>query len=369
MMKNYLMNIKPYGNSVSHEVWKKGVVDGDNFFLKLDWNESTIGPSDYVKERILKLAQKASFYNLYPNTDNDNLISAIAKYVGCKENCVQTFASSDALHEYVVKMFLRERDKVVIVWPSYDNFRLTAEIAGADIHYYIMKNMIFNAKELSSTIKETEAKFVYFCNPNNPTGQKIDNCIVEELIREYAGTLFLIDEAYVEFSGESICNLIEKYDNLMISRTFSKAFALANFRIGYLVSSSNNINEISMIKNKKSISTFAQEAAIAALEDSSYMERYVEDVTKAREWLEVKLKELTYVTKVYPSTTNFVLFEICNELEKKKLVKFLNFHNVYVRELSQLPELNRCIRITIGLKKQMEYVYELMLDYEKNSTL
>ena len=123
---------------------------------------------------------------------------------------------------------------------------------------------------------------VYICNPNNPTGNVHSKEYIEYLLEEYPDTLFLVDEAYYEFSGITVKDLVLRYDNLLISRTMSKAFALANFRLGYLIASKDNIQFINKIRNPKNLSTLAQEAACAALSDVDYMWRYVEEVKRGK---------------------------------------------------------------------------------------
>ena len=129
----YLRNLKPY-KLASHKVWAVTPNERQQI-LKLDWNEATIPPTPLVKERIEALLQEPSFFNLYPTTYNDELLSLLAQYVGVPKENVQYFGSSDVLHEYICKAFISVGDPVMILGPSYDNFRLTCQANGAEVFW------------------------------------------------------------------------------------------------------------------------------------------------------------------------------------------------------------------------------------------
>ncbi len=118
----------------------------------------------------------------------------------------------------------------------------------------------------------------YICNPNNPTGTLHDILKLESLITKYGDMLFVIDEAYYAFCGKSVAYLLPNIQNLIITRTFSKAFGLASFRIGYCLSSAQNIAALNLFRNAKNITHLSQVAAIAALKDKEYMESYVKEI-------------------------------------------------------------------------------------------
>lgn len=143
--------------------------------------------------------------------------------------------------------------------------------------------------------------------------------------------MFLLDEAYCEFSGMTVKDLVLKYKNILVSRTMSKAFGLANFRFGYLLSCVDNIELISKIRNPKNITTFAQEAVIGALSDIPYMENYVKEVCKAREWFYTKMKRFAAECKVYNSFANFVVLK-CATVELKISYLSICFNKIFMFE-------------------------------------
>ena len=129
----YLRNLKPY-KLASHKIWSVNP-DERQKILKLDWNEATIPPSPLVKKYILELLDEHSFFNLYPTTYNDKLLSLFSEYAEIPKENLQYFASSDALHEYICKVYISVGDPVMILGPSYDNFRLTCQANGAEVFY------------------------------------------------------------------------------------------------------------------------------------------------------------------------------------------------------------------------------------------
>jgi histidinol-phosphate aminotransferase len=181
-----------------------------------------------------------------------------------------------------------------------------------------------------------------------------------DIINENPNSVILVDEAYYEFYKISLCSYINSFRNLVITRTFSKAFALANLRAGYIISNSNIIDEISKIRNSKSINTITQLSLVAALDDINYTHAYVEQVITARDYFSNALKEFNFVERVYESHGNYLLVKFKNNEYKRNVLNHLHRNLIFVRELSHSPLLNSCLRITIGLPTQMQKVVEVL---------
>ena len=364
-INKYLRNFEPY-KTASHKVWTVPA-DERKIILKLDWNEATIPPAPAVTESIHALLQEDCFFNLYPQTYNGALLEALAKYLQVSTENVQFFSSSDSLHEYIAKLYITVGDPVLILGPSYDNFRLTAEVCGGRIFYYNMDmDLQFNAEAFAEKIRELQPSLVYICNPNNPTGTCHSVEYIQSLLERFQDTLFLVDEAYAEFSGVSAKNLVLRYENILISRTMSKAFALANFRFGYLIASKENIRYISSIRNAKNITTFAQTAALAALSDIEYMQRYVDEVNLAKCDMQKYLAQFAPMIRCNNGEGNFIMLIFDCQNTKESFFNFLLERNIYVRNLTQTMFLKtRCIRMSIGTREQMNRVKEAIAEFVK----
>lgn len=333
----------------SHKAWdhknKKKV-------LKLDWNESDITLPLRMRLRIAAFALFGPTH-WYPDIANRKLIEGIARYVGIDKDCVQYFGGEDSALDYVVRTFAMPGDAVGLVAPTYDNFRVYVESVGAT-PVPILSEDVF-AKSIEDVKRQITPgmKMVYLVNPNNPTGVTWTVDEIESLLKEFPDTLFMIDEAYGEFGSASAAPLVSEYGNIVVGRSFSKAFGLASYRMGYVVSSPENIGHINKIRNGKGIAALAQVAAIEALKDPSYMHRYVSEVSEARSLLVSRLDKIGF--KVRNTPANFVLFEVsdpaafCGMLEKQ---------GVFIRSLGHLPRMDRYVRVTVGTKRSAERFIE-----------
>jgi len=358
-INKYLRNLAPY-KVASHKIWEVPS-DERKKMLKLDWNEATVPPSPKVNERLQKLVNEQEVYYLYPSTHNAELLGLLSAYTSLPKENIQYFASSDSLHEYLVRMFVGVGDPILILGPTYDNFRLTCESQGAQTYYHDYSDSFeLDKAAFKDKVREITPSLVYLCNPNNPTGNVLEKDYLLEMVAAFPDTIFLIDEAYFEFYGETMSNYVLVHPNLFVTRTFSKAFALANFRAGYLIASAENIAQISKIRNPKNFTTFTQEAVIAVLSDVAYMRKYVDEVLKARDYFEEKLKGSPLIKNIFPSQGNFVLVEFSDFDIKMKVYNGLSDHNIFVRNLMHSKLLMNTLRITIGTREQMERVIKVI---------
>ncbi len=355
-----LLKLKPY-KVASHKIWSVPASERSRI-LKLDWNEATIPPSPKVREALKKLISEEDFLHLYPSTFNDALMQAMSAYTGLPQEDLQYFASSDALHEYISRAFLGEGKKVMVLWPSYDNFRLTAESTGASMCYSEMdRDFVFSPEQFTADLAREKPDMAYICNPNNPSGTLIPPETIGSFTAGFPDTVFLLDEAYIEFADSPSCSaLVRDRDNLLVTRTMSKAFGLANIRFGYLAASEANIQAISRIRNPKNITTFTQTAALAAFEDAAYMRTYVKEVCRARERFvtEMNREPLSRHFKAFPSRGNFVLVRCDSEKTKAAILAWYESRDIYVRNVSQSESLKDCVRVSIGTIEQTEKVIE-----------
>lgn len=342
-----IVNLKPY-KLTEHSAW-------DDFknkeILKLDWNESTVPPSPLVRKYLTEYLELDRL-NWYPDINNRSLLQKISDYTKMPEENIDYFASSDCIHEYLARIFLEVDDDVLILGPTYDNFRAVAEGFGSKI--FIVNadeknNFEIPLQKLKNKIKEINPTITYICNPNNPTGKIIDKKEIVKLAEKYPNTAFVVDEAYFEFSRISIASDVLKYKNIIVTRTFSKAFGLASARIGYLIANKFIINLLKKIKNHKSISSFAQISAFGALSDLDYMKANVENVIQGKilfcEW--AKLKKFNVIS----GYGNFLLIDF-GDL-KDSIIDYLKSHKIYIRKYDHVKGMGTFTRITIGSSELM----------------
>ncbi len=355
----HLNEIVPYKLS-SHKAWDESAKK----VIKLDWNEATIDPSPKVYERILS-AIKESKLNWYPNINNNQLLKKLASYNSIPVDNIQYFSSSDSLHEYIVRAFIQENDNILIVGPTYDNFRAVAEANGGKINYYYLNDVFqLNFEVFHEELIIRKPKVVYIVNPNNPTGTKYSGANLKTLFESFPEILFIVDEAYYEFCGETVSNLTTIQTNLLVSRTFSKAFALASFRIGYTIAHPTLISSLNKIRNAKSVPLLAQIAAEAALDDLEYTNNYIIEVNTTKDWFYDFLLETKLAKPIYGfGNFLFVEFESCEK--KNRVVSFLESRNIYIRDYGHIQGFQNYARITIGSKDQMVIVRNVLIEFTK----
>lgn len=359
-----IKQLVPY-KVVSHKAWEIVNIEP---VLKLDWNEATISPSPLVIERIAETLRSSSL-NWYPDVNNLTLLKKISEYANVNLENVDYYGSSDAIHEYLVRTYLNENSKLLLVSPTYDHFRVMAESVGAEIIKFNINGSSnrVDLVNLKNEICFCSPKMIYICNPNNPTGSTLNKDELIELIKEFPEVLFVVDEAYFEFTQITVADIVSNSENLIVTRTFSKAFALASFRIGYLIAHQKIIQTMRKIKNPKNISLFSQVAAIAALDDVNYMQTYVNEVVANKENF---VFEIQCIMQDFKNTRieyqvgggNFILLKFDLKV-KEGILNYFEGYKVFLRDLKHIPELSDSIRISIGTKSQMEFVIRLLRNF------
>lgn len=314
-------------------------------YLLLDFNERTTEPSPKVKEALKKFIDSGKL-QVYP--EYGDLEAKIAKYVGVPAGEIMVTNGGDQGIDIICRAHLDTGDKVIIPFPAFAMHYQSAGIQGAEILQptYNKDTGEFPLKEtLDLVSKDGGIRLVILCNPNNPLGSSILIEDVEKILKKtkQKEIAVLHDEAYFEFSGITAKDLIEKYDNLYIMRTFAKAFGLVSTRAGYLISQKENIQEFLKIRGPYDVNMFAKTAILTALEDTKYMEDYVKE---AMERSKPKLEEFLRDKKIffYKSAANFLLIIVANP---QKLIEGLKSQGILVRP-KQAPDGKEAIRVSIG---------------------
>ena len=318
---------------------------------KLDWNESTIEPSPKVGEALQRLLGEGRSLHWYPDPGHEELCARLSAYVGCPpEHLLVTNGSDDAL-ALVCQTYIDAGDEVVAPFPTYRHFLQFAELANAAVQL-IRKDcpFSFTCEDIEAALTR-HSKIVYLANPNNPTGTLLDPEAICRLAGRYPGILFLVDEAYYEFSGRSCAGRATALPNMVVTRSFSKCFGLAGLRVGYLVAAGPIIATLRRAHNPKSINRMAQVGAAAALDDLPYYRRYVAALKQSAAMTRAFCDENRIPCRL--SHANFVLLCVDDPVH---VAARLREAGVHVRDRSsQLPGM---IRITLGTPDQMRDVLQ-----------
>lgn len=311
---------------------------------KLDWNESTIQPSPRVREALLDFLGQDEL-NWYPELFHAPLYERLAAYTGSTPARILVTNGSDAALELMCQTFLDPQDNVVFPVPTYNHFVQFAELTGAELRGVTCRNPYqTEMKEIEASIDE-RTKIVYLVNPNNPTGNVYSPAEVLQLALRHPHVLVISDEAYFEFSGVSCVKLVDEVPNLVVTRSFSKAFSLASLRIGYLVAQESLVDNLRRVYNPKSVNMMAQVAAAAALEDLSYYRAYVREVKRSASLVESFCRRQGLRCRT--TYANWVLIEFPDATEMARRMAEVGIH---VRDRSsQLPGV---VRMSLGTEAQ-----------------
>ena len=325
---------------VKSEAWDKA----DNDILKLDWNEFNGLLPQAILDEIIYF-YKGSKSSWYPNINDKEILELLSEYVGCKDINLALVPGSDYGHEALLKYAQVNGTREVFIYgTTYDNFRSTAHSYGFKIEYF--REILSVGFDPLYSMKFKPNSVVYLCSPNNPTGHTIDKAKLSKLLSENKETLFFIDEAYIEFNLElNLVNLISRFENLFITRTFSKAWGLASFRVGYIVGNEIVIGQLSEYINIKHVNAFAKIAILWSLKNPNYMYKYVERITTNVGRLALYYREMGL--DVINNFSGFILVRFKSLEEKRAHIELLRSKKIYIRDLGHLVGFEQFVRITV----------------------
>jgi len=314
--------------------------------LRLDFNENTVGCSPKVIE-FLKEKLTSDRLSIYP--EYVEALADLAAFFGVSSGEFTLTNGTDEAIQLLINCYVDDGADVLTLKPSYAMYRFYADVAGACVREveFRRETLEFPLEELLAAIRPS-TRAILIANPNNPTGTGIDLENVRKIIETAPGAAVLIDEAYFEFCGVTALGCIREYNNLFISRTFSKAYGMAAMRCGCLFSSAGNVAWLRKAQSPYSVNALAVLAARAAVRDREYIKQYVAEVLESRERVYRSLERLGI--RYYPSRANFVLFEAGDRAIPIR--DALRERGVLVRDRSY--ELPGCVRVTLGTRSATE---------------
>jgi histidinol-phosphate aminotransferase len=280
----------------------------------------------------------------YPSAFSDDLKQAIARYTDVDESCVVTGCGSDDVLDSAIRAFGVAGDGLAQLDPTFSMIRAFSALNGLSV-----SGISADEENLAEAFLKTGARLIYLCSPNNPTGGVISPEVVEAIVAGSNG-IVIIDEAYIDFGGASSLPLLERYDNVLVTRTFSKAFGLAGFRIGYGVGAPELIRQVECARGPYKVSALSERVAIDALEnDIDWVTQRAAEAVANRERLCRELAALE--NPALPSGANFVLVPVGHA---ERVEAFMLDAGVAVRRFDRLPGIGDAVRITVGPWPLME---------------
>lgn len=315
-------------------------------YIKLNTNESPYAPPASVVEAASEEAAKCQ---LYSDPTCSSLVQTAASYYGVKPTQILPTNGSDEILNFAFMAFCDQNTPAVFADITYGFYSVFAKLHGVPYKEIPLKaDFSIDYRDYLGG-KGT----VFIANPNAPTGLALSKAEVEEILKANAENVVVIDEAYVDFGGESCVSLIDRYDNLLVTQTFSKSRSLAGARLGFGFASEALIADLNTIKystNPYNVNRMTAAAGEAAIKAQDYFDEKCKEICETRAYTENGLRALGF--EVLPSKTNFV-FAKSNAISGEKLYLALKKKGILVRHFKggRVEEFNR---ITIGTKTQMD---------------
>jgi histidinol-phosphate aminotransferase len=318
---------------------------GDRSTLRLDFNENTVACSPKVREALGRIS--AGSLTRYP--ERAPVEAIVAQHLGlAPEQVALTNGVDEAIH-VLFEAFLEAGDELLLPVPTYTMYEVYSSATDARVvAVQADDDLKFPFEKLLDAITP-RTKIIAIANPNSPAGSVATRAQLIEIAQRAPHAVVLVDEAYFHFHNETVIDLLGVVPNLMVARTFSKAYGLAGLRLGLLTGPIELMQWVRRVLSPYSVNSLALACLPPALEDTTYLDWYVSEVLAARAEFEAAL-DATGVRR-WPSQANFVLVEI--GAGHKEFTRLMSARGVLVRDRSNDPGCDGRVRITIGTREQM----------------
>lgn len=320
-----ILELSPYSSARDEFSGKEGIF--------LDANENPFGE-----------------LNRYPDPHQKELKQKLAALKNVDANNIFVGNGSDEVIDLAFRIFCNPgTDKALTFSPTYGMYDVSAAINNVELLKLPLNQLFQIALEhIKPYLSDSSIKLIFICSPNNPTGNLIDKSDIEFILNNFNG-IVIIDEAYIDFSeGESLISLINQYNNLIVSQTFSKAWGLAAARVGLAYANQEIIALYNKVKSPYNVSELNQKAALKALENIDNYQLNLKTILREKVQLKAALKQLDVVKKIHPSDANFLLIEVENSEEI--YTSLVNKHIITRNRNKQVPN---CIRVTVGTPEEI----------------
>lgn len=326
--------------------------------IKLNTNENPYPPAPGVKKTLMEM--DVDRMRLYPDPTAGSLVHSLAMYYGVKDEQVFVGVGSDDVLAMCFLTFFNSDKPILFPDITYSFYKVWAELYRIPYECPALNEEFRMVRE--DYYKENGG--IIFPNPNAPTAIYEELDFIEDVLDHNQDVIVIVDEAYVDFAGKSAMELVDKYENLIVVQTFSKARSMAGMRIGYAISNPTLIKYLNDAKysfNSYTMNQTSLVCGVEAVEDKAYFEEQVRKIIETREWVKNELSALGFV---YPdSKANFIL-ATHPEFEAKDLFEALKKADIYVRYLGG-ERIKNYLRISIGTREEMEAMISFLKEYMK----
>lgn len=333
LVRNNIKKLKPY--TCARDLYNKGIL--------LDANENSIGSSieDFESLNL----------NRYPDPHQEDLKALVKKHLSFEPENLFFGVGSDEIIDLAVRIFCEpQKDTAIIVEPTYGMYKVACDINNVETKNALLNsNFDIDIDSIANVFDDT-VKIIFLCSPNNPTGNLLSRSSILEVCRKFNCIVF-VDEAYIDFAGDdsSVAFDIKEHPNLVVSRTFSKAWGLAAIRLGYCIADQEIISYFFKVKAPYNINILTRYALQKAFKNTERKNKFAALLISERERISNELKKIGGVTAVYNSSANYVLFKCKNA---KAVQQNLAELGVVIRDRSSQVMLDDCLRVSVGTKEE-----------------
>lgn len=339
LIRQELLTFGGYSAATSPETLDGKISVATKDIVKLDANENPYGCSPRVQKALARYQQ----FNIYPDDGQEKLRKLLSGYAGVDAKYIVAGNGSNQLIDLLVRLLVSKGDEVINCTPTFGIYSFSTRLVDGTLVEVPRENdFSLDIGQIKSAITN-KTKIIFLANPNNPTGNLTSKKDILELLD--TGVPVVVDEAYYEFSRQTVAPLVTTYDNLVVLRTFSKWAGLAGLRVGYGLFPPGIADFILRIKIPYNVNVSAQLAVEESLKDIDFLMASVQKIINERARLFNELKTIRWL-KVYPTRANFILCRVL-KMDATQLYRQLQKKGVLVRYFDQVP-IKDCIRISVG---------------------
>ena len=338
LLRPHIAKLQPYTSARDEYTGKEGVF--------LDANENPFGS---ITEQD---------FNRYPDPYQSALKAEISKIKAVRPTQVFLGNGSDEAIDLLYRAFCNPgKDNVILLPPTYGMYEVSANINDVEIRKVSLTEEFQLRPERILKAVDVNSKILFICSPNNPSANKVNREDILFLLKNFHG-LVVVDEAYIDFSDEpSFITILDRFPNLLVMQTFSKAWGLAALRLGMAFASEDIIRILNKIKPPYNISGLTQETVLAAINDKAKVDKMIQEILAEREFLRSELENFDFVDKIYPSHANFLLVKLPNA---NQVYDDLIEEKVIVRNRAKVLLCEDCLRITVGTREENELLLKAL---------
>ncbi len=300
--------------------------------------------------------------NRYPDPYHTKMRNRLSEYLSINSENIVFGAGSDELIDLIIRIFCEPgKDNIIIPNPTYGMYEVAAKINDIKVNYFDLSDNFQISQENFNKSKNANSKILFLCSPNNPTGNLLEKEMVIKIIKSFNG-IIVIDEAYIDFCNSefSFINELSNFNNVILLRTFSKAWGLAGLRLGYALASKEIINIILNVKLPYNIGSLVNDLFFKVMEKEEIRRKNVNSIITERNRLYKELIKINEISKVYHSDANFILFQADKHLE---LFKYLIANGIVIRDRS--TQIKDALRVSIGtLEENNSFLMNIRKFYE-----